>query len=165
MTRRHGPRALALAVGILVILAMAACGQGSTTGPGAGPTATPGTQIGTASATVTGKTVTILTNSAGRTLYYLATDSADTSTCTGACTATWPPLLFNGGKLDSSTPVPGQLLVVDDANGAQVTYNGHPLYIFSGDSKPGDTNGEGVENVWHVITVNTPAQTAVPTGY
>jgi predicted lipoprotein with Yx(FWY)xxD motif len=147
------------------MLALAACGQGSTSGPGAGATATPGTQLATATATVKGKSVTILTTSAGRTLYYLASDSASDSTCTGACTATWPPLIFAGGKLDSASPLSGQLLVIDDANGAQVTYNGHPLYTFSGDAKPGDTNGEGIQNVWHVIMPDTPAQTPVPTGY
>jgi predicted lipoprotein with Yx(FWY)xxD motif len=26
----------------------------------------------------------------------------------------------------------------------QVTYAGHPVYLFSGDQNPGDTNGEGV---------------------
>lgn len=167
MSRRHGRRVFAFAVGILVMLGAAACGPTtvSTTGPGGAPSATPGTQLQTATATVAGKSVTILTNSAGRTLYYLATDSASNSTCTGACASTWPPLLFNGGKLDSATPLAGQLLVIDDPNGAQVTYNGHPLYIYSGDQKPGDTNGEGIQGVWFVIMPDTPAQTPVPTGY
>ena len=45
-----------------------------------------------------------------------------------------------------------------DANGTQVTYNGHLLYTYAGDSKPGDTNGEGIDGVWFVATPDLATQ-------
>jgi predicted lipoprotein with Yx(FWY)xxD motif len=46
------------------------------------------------------------------------------------------------------------LTIVTDANGNQVEYNGHPLYTYSGDTASGQTTGEGVGGVWHVVTLN-----------
>jgi predicted lipoprotein with Yx(FWY)xxD motif len=49
----------------------------------------------------------------------------------------------------------------------QVTYNGHPLYLFTGDSAAGQTNGQGVVafgGTWTVVQVAAaPAVTATPT--
>jgi predicted lipoprotein with Yx(FWY)xxD motif len=93
----------------------------------------------------------ILTDGEGNTLYMYAPDSAGVPTCTGGCASAWPPYLFNrevvvgdGLQADLFTTVPG--------NGAtQLTYNGHPLYFFGGDSAPGDTNGQGSGGVWFVL--------------
>jgi predicted lipoprotein with Yx(FWY)xxD motif len=109
--------------------------------------------VRTARAIVNGKATTILTNAQGRTLYYFTLDSASRVACTGTCTMTWHPLLFRGtGKPTASTSLPGVLRVFKDANGNQVTYNGHPLYTFSGDSAAGQTNGEGLFGKWFVAT-------------
>jgi predicted lipoprotein with Yx(FWY)xxD motif len=71
----------------------------------------------------------------------------------------WPPLLFNGsGGPTSSTSLAGKLSVLTDTNGNQVEYNGHPLYAFSGDTAPGQTNGEGLYGVWFVATPKLPVQ-------
>jgi predicted lipoprotein with Yx(FWY)xxD motif len=94
----------------------------------------------------------ILVDGAGNTLYLFTPDPADTVTCTGGCASAWPGLaaddsLTVGDGLDASlfstaTGVDG---------GPQVSFNGHPLYHFSGDSAPGDTNGQGSGGVWFVI--------------
>jgi len=111
---------------------------------------TTGTVIHTASATVNGKTVTLLTNAQGMTLYYFQPDTATTSACTGGCASTWPPYI------SSVTPakgtLSGTLALQTNANGSQVTYNGHPLYNYSGDTASGQTNGEGIGNMWFVAT-------------
>ena len=111
---------------------------------------TTGTVIHTASATVNGKTVTLLTNAQGMTLYYFQPDTATTSACTGGCASIWPPYI------SSATPAKGTLSGIlalqTNANGSQVTYNGHPLYNYSGDTGPGQTNGEGISNKWFVAT-------------
>ena len=110
-----------------------------------------GALIHTATATIKGTSETILTNAQGMTLYYRTSDTA-TSVCSGSCASAWPPLLANGSSTPtSSATLPGKLSVVTDANGSQVAYNGHVLYTFSGDSAPGQTNGEGVLGVWFVV--------------
>ena len=109
--------------------------------------------VRTARAIVNGKATTILTNAQGRTLYYFVADTASKTACTGTCTQTWHPLLFTGrGKPTASTSLPGVLRVFKNANGNQVTYNGHPLYIFSGDKAAGQTKGEGLFGKWFVAT-------------
>jgi predicted lipoprotein with Yx(FWY)xxD motif len=109
--------------------------------------------VKTATATVAGKAETILTDAQGKTLYYFKPDTATTVACTGGCTSNWPPLTFSGsGSPTGATSVPGKLAVLQGANGAQVTYNGHPLYTFAADTAPGQTNGQGKGGVWFVVT-------------
>ena len=88
----------------------------------------------------------------GLTLYTFANDTEGMSTCTGNCATTWPPLLVEEGEPTASMDVTGSLGVYErmEDGGRQLTYNGMPLYYFSGDSKPGDTNGQGLGNVWFV---------------
>ncbi len=113
-----------------------------------------GGTVQTTTATVNGKSVTLLTNEKGWTLYYFTPDTATTSACTTApCTTNWPALIANGTPT-STANLPGKLGTQTNANGSQVTYNGHPLYTYSGDTAAGQTNGEGVGGKWHVATVD-----------
>ena len=115
--------------------------------------------IQTATVTVKGQSETVLTNAQGMTLYHFTPDSAKQSACSGACAQTWPPLVFTGsGGPTSSTTLAGKLSVQMDANGRQVEYNGHPLYTFSGDTAPGQTNGEGLLGKWFVATPSLSVQ-------
>lgn len=152
---------------LLVALLAAACGNSTATGntaptattaPTAAattPASTSSVTVMTASATVGGKSVTILTDAQGKTLYYYKPDTPSTSACTGGCAQNWPPLLFSGsGTPSSSTTLPGTLSVVTTANGAQVEYQGHLLYTFVGDSASGQTNGEGKGGVWFAATTD-----------
>ena len=94
---------------------------------------------------------TILTDSRGMTLYRFTPDQPNTSNCTGQCAAQWPPLLISSGQPVAGAGVTGQLGVITRTDGTQqVTYNGLPMYVFSGDAKPGDTNGQGLGNIWYV---------------
>ena len=117
----------------------------------AATTNTTDTIIHTTSATIKGKTVTLLTNAQGMTLYYFLPDTATTSACTGGCASYWPPYLATSTP-QSNSSLPGKLTLLKGANGQQVTYNGHPLYTYIGDKGPGQTNGEGVSNKWFVAT-------------
>jgi predicted lipoprotein with Yx(FWY)xxD motif len=140
-----------------------AYGSGSTNPPAPTTPTTGGSSssavIQTATATVKGQSETILTNAQGKTLYYFTADSATQSACSASCAQTWPPLLFTGsGGPTSSTSLSGKLSVQTDANGSQVEYNGHPLYIFSGDTAPGQTNGEGLFGKWFVDNPNLTLQ-------
>lgn len=166
MTRRTS--FFALILGAVLSLALAACGAtsnspGSSGGIYGSSGSTPTTaasgqnsaQVATNTATVAGTSEPVLTNAQGMTLYYFKLDTAQTAACTAtadSCTSFWPPLLDTSGTPTSSGSLPGKLAVLNDANGMQVTYNGHPLYTFSEDKAPGDTKGEGFMNEWHVAT-------------
>ena len=156
---------------LMVALFAVACGSssytttGSSSSGGTTPTTAPSSNsaalLKTASVTVNGQSVTILTNAQGMTLYYFKPDTATKSACSGACAGNWPPLLFTGsGSPTSASTLSGTLSVVADANGQQVEYNGHPLYTFSQDTAPGQTNGEGIKGVWFVATSSLPVQSA-----
>ena len=101
----------------------------------------------------------VLVNSQGRTLYHLTTESATKITCTGPCASTWPPLTVPSGQQpQAGTGVTRTLTVVNRPDGTQqAAFNGQPLYTYSGDSKTGDTNGEGIGGVWHAIKISAAA--------
>ncbi len=159
---------LAAALPLLLIgMLLAACGTTTTatTPPAAttAPTAAPAAVVMVASATVTGKSLTILTDAKGMTLYYFTPDSVTTATCTttGDCLTHWPALLFTGtGTPTSATALTGTLSVVTSADGAQVQYQGHFLYTFAGDKAAGDTAGQGLGGKWFVATTDLSAITA-----
>jgi predicted lipoprotein with Yx(FWY)xxD motif len=95
----------------------------------------------------------IISDSAGRTLYIYTPDEGQSSpqcTSTGGCASTWPPLDAHG-TLHAQGHAQQSLLGTEDG---QVTYNGHPLYFYAGDSAPHETNGQGVGGIWYVINTN-----------
>jgi predicted lipoprotein with Yx(FWY)xxD motif len=142
MTRSRPLTFLASAAVIpLVALAVAACGGG-----GAATAATAKASNG-ASATVdvaNSSLGSILVNSTGRTLYLFKADVGAKSACTGACAAAWPPLLATGKPTAGTGLTASKLGTITRSGGnQQVTYNGHPLYLFIMDQKPGQTTGQG----------------------
>ena len=141
---------------------LAACGGTTGSNPPGGPAASPSSSplIHTASITVGGKTETVLKNTNGLTLYYFTSDTATTIACTGGCAGNWPPLLSSSGTPTADPALPGQLAVLNGANGNQVVYNGHPLYNFSKDSASGDANGQGIGGKWFVATPDLAAAAA-----
>lgn len=151
------------------VLLLAACGspQGSNGGYGGSsmptPKSTPAAQSGpvkTAKATVQGKSETIFVNSQGMTLYYYTNDKDTAVTCTGTCAGIWPPLA--AGSTTSSVPgVSGTFgSAPNPAGGSVVTYNGWPLYTFSGDTAPGQVKGEGYKGIWFVATPSLAASSS-----
>ena len=87
----------------------------------------------------------ILVDSRGHTLYLFKKDTGAKSTCYGQCAKFWPPLR-PGGKATAGRGARASMIgTTRRRDGSrQVTYNGHPLYGFAQDTKPGDTNGEGL---------------------
>jgi predicted lipoprotein with Yx(FWY)xxD motif len=158
-------RAFPITIVLLLAMLVAACGSSTGSNGGSTPTppapaattpAAPASTVLTATATVSGKSVTILTDAKGKTLYYFKPDTATTSACTGGCATAWPPLLATGSPTSTGT-LPGTLTAVTTTNGTQVEYNGHPLYTYSGDTAPGQTTGEGVGGKWFVCTPDLAA--------
>jgi predicted lipoprotein with Yx(FWY)xxD motif len=98
----------------------------------------------------------ILVDSSGRTLYMFGKDTNGRSHCSGACASNWPPLT-TAGHPRSGSGVSRHLLGTTRRRGGarQVTYAGHPLYRFAGDSRPGQTLGQGQNAFgarWYALT-------------
>jgi predicted lipoprotein with Yx(FWY)xxD motif len=95
---------------------------------------------------------TVLTNTKGLTLYTLSGEVNGKFICTGTCLKSWPPLTVSPG----TKPIgPVKLGTIQRPEGkTQVTYKGMPVYTFSGDSKKGEANGNGLKDVgvWHAVT-------------
>jgi predicted lipoprotein with Yx(FWY)xxD motif len=86
--------------------------------------------------------VSVLTNKHGFTLYWFVPDTVTVSACYSTCAAYWPPVL---GKPSPGAGIQGSFGTLKRSNGAsQVTYNGHPLYTYIGDSAPGQASGNRV---------------------
>ena len=138
---------------LLAALAVAGCGGGGKSSSGPPKTA------GGATATVGVSNESlgnILVNSQGRTVYLFTRDSGAMSECSGACAVNWPPLLATGKPTIGSGANAALISTTSRSGGAkQVTYNGHPLYLFKGDSGPGDTNGQGLNafgGSWYALS-------------
>jgi predicted lipoprotein with Yx(FWY)xxD motif len=99
---------------------------------------------------------TYLTDPNGMTLYVFTADSPDQSTCTGTCAANWPPFLVAAGTVIDG-PIGGTdaFGTITRADGTtQVTLNHQPLYYYAGDKAAGQTNGQGMNNLWYVATLD-----------
>jgi predicted lipoprotein with Yx(FWY)xxD motif len=93
----------------------------------------------------------ILTDADGNVIYYFANDSDGTSTCAGDCFANWPPVPVEGSPT-AGDGVTAELGTTEATDGTtMLTVNGFPAYYFAGDAAPGDTNGQGVGDVWWVF--------------
>jgi len=113
----------------------------------------------TLEAKATSKYGTILVDSQGMTLYRYTPDTAGKSTCYGGCAQVWPPLLVPGATSPTAGDgVEGMLGTTTRTDGTrQVTFNGWPLYTFTGDSAPGEVNGQGYEGTWFVVPAASSA--------
>ena len=171
MTRMFSLGALAV-VGALVL---AACGgSGSSSSPGASSTpsngAAPPSNSNTANgsgatsvvSTKTSSLGTFLVDAKGRTLYLWDADHGSMSTCTGACAQAWPPVTTTATPKASGAVKASLLGTTTRADGSrEVTYAGHPLYTFAGDTQAGQTTGEGSNGFGAPWWVVTPAGTAL----
>jgi predicted lipoprotein with Yx(FWY)xxD motif len=117
-------------------------------------------------ATESARIGTYLADGAGRTLYRFDNDSASPpkSTCNGDCATAWPPLLIKSpGKIFPKGVNPKIIGYVERADHTcQVTVNGHPVYYFVADAKPGDLNGQGVNGKWFAVAPDGGRTKATP---
>ncbi len=104
----------------------------------------------------------VLTDSQGMTLYTFKKDKPGESACVGACANLWPPLTVSKGMQPmAASGIPGKLSEIQRQDGTyQVTYNGMPLYRYTGDHKPGEMNGQGYANLWSVASPTTATAAA-----
>jgi predicted lipoprotein with Yx(FWY)xxD motif len=168
MTRARSLTSIGLAAAAIAALVVSGCGSSS--GAANASTSQPKTAIGNAAtvgvaSTDLGK---VLIDSQGRTLYLFAKDKGTTSACSGACATAWPPLRASGKPVAGSGAQSSLLGTTKRSDGKpQVTYNGHPLYLYVGDQKAGDTNGQGVTAFgagWFALTASGSEVTATASG-
>lgn len=147
---------------------LAACGSTAATGGSAASSApassapagssAPGTVASTSAAgikTASTSKGTVLVTAKGFTIYWFAIDTPGKSNCTGTCAAYWPPVTGKPSAA-SGTSLNGTFGTIKRAGGqVQATYNGHPLYLYKGDTSPGQMNGNGINiqgGLWWAMT-------------
>jgi predicted lipoprotein with Yx(FWY)xxD motif len=147
------PKSVKLGIPLAAVLATAACSSAAaspsapaSSAPAAGSSASAST-TGTVITTHAGSAGAFLTNGSGRTVYLWAKDSMNMSACSGACASAWPPVPATGTLTATGGAKASDLGTITRSDGTkQVTYDGHPLYYFVGDSAAGQTNGQGSDN-------------------
>ena len=160
------PVPVRLGVPVAAALLAAACSSGTSSSSGtAGTSGTTGTSGATAAGspaahasggTAAGSTVIatasssagpVLVNGSGHAVYLWAKDAKDMSACTGACASAWPPVQASGTVTAAGSAKSSDLGTITRSDGTkQVTYDGHPLYYFAGDTSKGSLTGQGSDN-------------------
>jgi predicted lipoprotein with Yx(FWY)xxD motif len=100
----------------------------------------------------------VLVNSKGFVLYDFHKDKGTASACYGECATVWPPLLTEGEPQPSNGASASMLGTTKRKDGTtQVTYNGHPLYTYVTDKKPGEAKGNDFSSFgaqWYALKGN-----------
>jgi predicted lipoprotein with Yx(FWY)xxD motif len=162
---------------VAVASVVAACGGSGSSG------ASSATKVAPASAatgnavsvgTAAGSDGTYLVGASGRALYLWDADRQSKSVCTGACAVNWPPLTTKSAPVAGSGATMSQLGTITRSGGVkQVTYDGHPLYYFVGDTSQGSLTGQGSNDFGAKWWLVAPSGTAItksagstsPSGY
>ncbi|MGD0698517.1 MAG: hypothetical protein ABSA02_01400 [Trebonia sp.] len=163
------------ALGATLLVAACASGGSSSSTGAAAPASPAGASSSSSSASASGGTVietasssagTFLVSGSGRAVYLWTKDTGDTSNCSGACAGAWPPVTTTGSATASGGAKASDLGTITRSDGSkQVTYDGHPLYYFSGDSGPGTASGQGSDGFgskwWLVAPTGSDVTAAV----
>jgi len=172
---RHGILAtLGVAIALFVIAGCGGSSDSSTSAGGGGGSAYDGTSTSDTGSTaasggssdVAGDGIVktddnadlgeIIVDSQGFTLYDFHKDKGTESACYDACAEVWPPLLTKGDPQGQGATMRSLLGTTQRTDGTtQVTYNGHPVYAYQGDSQPGETNGNDFSQFgaqWYALT-------------
>lgn len=146
---------LIFAATALSIVALAGCSSNSPT-PGAADSAAssaPTTTSGSTLSTGNSSLGMVAVDGHGMTVYYYSKDvkGSGKSDCTGGCLALWPAVTATSSspQVDGVTGTVGT--ITRDDGTLQVTIDGMPVYTYAQDSKAGDVNGEGIDNLWYAV--------------
>ncbi|HEY6596984.1 MAG TPA: hypothetical protein VI011_23205 [Asanoa sp.] len=155
-----------LVAAAMTALVVAGCGGGDNQATAASTQSGGGSK--TINVTDNGDLGKILTDSKGRTIYLFEKDTSSNSTCSGACATDWPPVTTTGKPTAGSGVTASMVGTTTRSDGTkQATYNGHPLYLYVGDQKAGDTNGQAVDAFgakWYALSPAGDRVTATGSG-
>jgi predicted lipoprotein with Yx(FWY)xxD motif len=147
-----GEHGIGAAIGAVALVALLVVGFSLA---GAGGSSSTQSGSGSALETTSIKGVTVLTNSKGFTLYWFAPDSPTKSVCNGSCATYWPPVK---APVKAGPGVTGTITTITRSDGSkQAAYDGHPLYTYIADSKPGVASGNNLKlngGLWHEVTLS-----------
>jgi predicted lipoprotein with Yx(FWY)xxD motif len=169
--------------GIGAALLVAACSSAASTGSTAAAPASPagasspsaaasapaaGASGGTVITTAKSSAGTVLVNGSGRAVYLWVKDTGDMSNCSGACAGAWPPVTTTATATATGAAKASDIGTITRSDGTkQVTYDGHPLYYFSGDSGAGTASGQGSDGFgakwWLVAPTGSDVTASVST--
>lgn len=165
------------AVGVALLAAACSSGSSSSSVPAA-PASSAAAAAPSSAAAAGGATVittatasgdTFLTTGSGRAVYLWTKDTSDASSCSGACAGAWPPVTTTGTPTASGSAIASDLGTITRSDGTkQVTYDGHPLYYFSGDSGAGTASGQGSDGFgakWWLVSPGGSEVTASVTSF
>jgi predicted lipoprotein with Yx(FWY)xxD motif len=146
-----------IAAGLVVLaVAVAGCGGGSSYGGTSSSTPAPSSGARGSVKLASTKLGKVLVDAQGRALYLFEADKGTMSACGGACASIWPPLTTTGEPVAGPGLAASKLGTTKRSDGAtEVTYNGHPLYTYAGDSAPGQTSGQGLDDFgaeWYTLS-------------
>lgn len=148
---------------VIAALVIAGCGGGSSSsgprtesGGAENASAKSGGNGGSGGGTISSAEIEglgpVLVDSEGMTVYEFTTDEGTTSNCYGECESYWPPVVAEGKPTAGEGAMSSALGTTKRKDGTmQVTYEGHPVYTFSGDSAPGEANGQEFEGTWFAL--------------
>jgi predicted lipoprotein with Yx(FWY)xxD motif len=133
----------------------ASSSSGASGAYGGAPAPAPAASAATAVDLGTSKLGKMLVDGKGRTLYLFLADTGTSSTCSSACAAAWPPLITKQKPVAGSGVTASLLGTTKRSDGTlEVTYGGHPLYYYAGDSGSGQTTGQALTQFgapWYVV--------------
>jgi predicted lipoprotein with Yx(FWY)xxD motif len=151
------PRLIAFAP-IAAAVVIAGCGGSGATSPSKATPSKTATSSAPTVALAPSKFGKVLVGPDGRTLYDFVADKTMASTCYGSCASLWPPLTVSGAPKAGPGVRAALLGTTKRTDGStEVTYNGHPLYYYAGDTKPGATTGQDINQfgaLWYVLTAS-----------
>ena len=163
------------ALGAAVVVA--ACSSGGTSSAAAPAAPTTGGSSSSASASPGGTVITtakstagtVLASGTGRAIYLWAKDTGTMSNCNGACASAWPPVTTTANATAAGSAKASDIGTITRSDGTkQVTYDGHPLYYFAGDSGAGQANGQGSDGFgakWWLVSPSGSDVTAAVTSF
>lgn len=91
------------------------------------------------------------TDTEGKTLYWFKKDSPGKSACSGPCLEKWPIYYRETVAAPKGIKEEEFGTITREDGKKQTTFRGYPLYSWINDKQKGETNGQGVNNVWYVI--------------
>jgi len=169
------PLPVKLGVPVASALLVAACGSAaatpsSSTSAGSTPASGTSSSASTTATVITthsGSAGSFLTNGSGRAVYLWVKDGKNMSACSGACAGAWPPVPATGTVTASGGAKASELGTITRSDGTkQVTYDGHPLYYFAGDTGAGQDSGQGSDSFgakWWLVAPSGTQITATET--